>query len=175
MRFALSKDTYLHKQQNISHAERMKNLKILVQRPEVRSSANLDDLREAHEAQEPPPSSETSTQVETELCLDNWPPEPYEHLALKTDSGWKVAEFVRVEDKDHVVLRLLSQIQVRGYQQVSLWEDSNTEEEVVSNACILPIRPETEVVQSLSILRRHQRKIVIQVGYPEYIESLNTL
>ena len=43
MRFSVSKDCYLYRQRGISNELRVKNLRILVQRPDA--SATIDDLR----------------------------------------------------------------------------------------------------------------------------------
>ena len=48
LRFALTKQCYLYKQQKISNEERVRDLKILVSRPDKRSSATLDDLRDVY-------------------------------------------------------------------------------------------------------------------------------
>ena len=45
LRFSVSKDCYLYRQRGISDELRVKNLCLLVQRPEARSSATIDDLR----------------------------------------------------------------------------------------------------------------------------------
>ena len=45
LRFSVSKDCYLYRQRGISNELRVKNLRILVQRPDARSSATIDDLR----------------------------------------------------------------------------------------------------------------------------------
>ena len=45
MRFSVSKDCYLYRQRGISNELWVKNLRILVQRPDARSSATIDDLR----------------------------------------------------------------------------------------------------------------------------------
>ena len=41
----MSKDCYLYRQRNISNELRIKNLRLLVQRPEAHSSATIYDLR----------------------------------------------------------------------------------------------------------------------------------
>ena len=43
----MSKDCYLYKQRDISNELRIKNLGLLVQRPEARSSATIEDLQNA--------------------------------------------------------------------------------------------------------------------------------
>ena len=43
----MSKDCYLYKQRGISNEFRIKNLRLLVQRPEARSSATIEDLQNA--------------------------------------------------------------------------------------------------------------------------------
>ena len=43
----MSKDCYLYKQRGISNELRIKNLRLLVQRPEARSSATIEDLQNA--------------------------------------------------------------------------------------------------------------------------------
>ena len=48
LRYSLSKGCYLYKQRKISNDERVKNLKILVKRREVSSTATLDDLRDIY-------------------------------------------------------------------------------------------------------------------------------
>ena len=47
LRFSVSKDCYLYRQRGISNELRIKNLRLLVQRPEARSSATIEDLRNA--------------------------------------------------------------------------------------------------------------------------------
>ena len=45
LRYSVSKDCYLYRQRGISNELRVKNLRLLVQRPEARSSATIEDLR----------------------------------------------------------------------------------------------------------------------------------
>ena len=45
--FSVSKDCYLYRQRGITNAERIANLRLLVQRPDPRSAATLDDLKNA--------------------------------------------------------------------------------------------------------------------------------
>ena len=46
LRFSVSKDCYLYRQHGISNDLRVKNLRLLVQRPDARSTANIEDLRQ---------------------------------------------------------------------------------------------------------------------------------
>ena len=46
LRYSVSKDCYLYKQRGISNDLRVKNLRPLVQRPDARSTANIEDLRQ---------------------------------------------------------------------------------------------------------------------------------
>ena len=46
LRFSVSKDCYLYRQRGISNDLRVKNLRLLVQRPDARSTANIEDLRQ---------------------------------------------------------------------------------------------------------------------------------
>ena len=45
LRFSVSKECYLYRQRGLSNEQRIKNLRLLVQRPDGRSSATMDDLR----------------------------------------------------------------------------------------------------------------------------------
>ena len=45
LRYSVSKDCYLYRQHGITNDQRIKNLRLLVQHPEARSSATIDDLR----------------------------------------------------------------------------------------------------------------------------------
>ena len=47
LRYSVSKDCYLYRQRGITNAERIANLRLLVQRPDPRSTATLDDLKNA--------------------------------------------------------------------------------------------------------------------------------
>ena len=44
--YSVSKDCYLYRQCGISNDLRVKNLRLLVQRPDARSTANIEDLRQ---------------------------------------------------------------------------------------------------------------------------------
>ena len=57
------------------------------------------------------------------------------------------------------------------YENASLWEDADNEI-LVSRENVLPIRPQTEIVASLSTCTRFRRWIVFRVANPEFIESL---
>ena len=46
LRFSVSKDCYLYRQRGISNDLRVKNLRLLVQRPDARSTANIEDLHQ---------------------------------------------------------------------------------------------------------------------------------
>ena len=46
LRYSVSKDCYLYRQCGISNDLRVKNLRLLVQRPDARSTANIEDLRQ---------------------------------------------------------------------------------------------------------------------------------
>ena len=45
VRFSLSKDCYLYRQRGITNEQRVTNLRLLVQRPDARSTATIEDLR----------------------------------------------------------------------------------------------------------------------------------
>ena len=57
LRFSISKDCYPYKQRGISNELRVKNLCLLVQRPDPRSSATMEDLRQAIGSTQPEASS----------------------------------------------------------------------------------------------------------------------
>ena len=67
LRFSVSKECYLYRQRGLSNKQRVKNLRLLVQRPDGRSSATMDDLRTVILEETPvttaPPSVETRTTV----------------------------------------------------------------------------------------------------------------
>ena len=46
LRFSVTKDCYLYRQRGICNDLRVKNLRPLVQRPDARSTANMEDLRQ---------------------------------------------------------------------------------------------------------------------------------
>ena len=48
LRYSLTKNCYLYKQRKITNQERISNLKVLVERPDKRSTATLDDLRDVY-------------------------------------------------------------------------------------------------------------------------------
>ena len=45
VRFSVSKDCYLYRQRGITNEQRVTNLRLLVQRPDARSTATIEDLR----------------------------------------------------------------------------------------------------------------------------------
>ena len=57
LRFSISKDCYLYKQRGISNELMVKNLRLLVQRPDPRSSATMEDLRQVIGSTQPEASS----------------------------------------------------------------------------------------------------------------------
>ena len=187
---ALTKNCYLYKQRKISNEERVKNLNILVGRPDKRSTATVDDLRAVYMKNECVTRNSNNTSEETMLdpsCAENqtntselqempadmsalithgpWPPQIYEHIAVKTKEGWSVGEVLSVDD-DQLSLRLFKKVCQTGYENYSLWQDVD-DERTVHRDCVLPIRPQTELVTPLCMLSRTRRWIVIQVGNPD--------
>ena len=103
-----------------------------------------------------------------------WPPSLFEHIAILTNEGWKIGEVTQVNDDNHVLLRCFKRILIDGYEEFSLWVDAD-KEIVVNKVNVLPIRPLTEIIPRLSTCTQRRRRIVIQVGNPEFIESLCTM
>ena len=90
---------------------------------------------------------------------------------MKEDDSWTLGEVVKMCDEGTVLLRVFKKVTVEGYEDYSLWQDE-VDERNVSKESVLPIRPETELVTALSTLSRYRRRIVVQVGNPEFIDSL---
>ena len=145
LRYALTKNCYLYKQRKISNDERIRNLRILVQRPDGRSTATLDDLRHVY-AKMMEGVSDNDVDIEDEIQtggnknqVDNrtgdniqkcptlpsmvlngpWPPQIYEHVAVKTEQAWKVGEVVELRGGDKVLLRLFKKVDLTGYEEFS--------------------------------------------------------
>ena len=139
LRYALTKNCYLYKQRKVSNDERVRNLKILVQRPDGRSTATLDDLRDVYEKMMEDVSDDEDVDIEedenhtgsSENQVDNrtgdnvqelptdfaslvshgpWPLQIYEHIAVQTEQAWKVGEVVELRGDDKVLLRLFKKV-----------------------------------------------------------------
>ena len=93
---------------------------------------------------------------------------------MKIDDSWSVAEVLEILDETNVQTRLFQKFSATGYESASLWQDVDNHVQVnIDN--VLPIRPQTELVTSLSTCTKMRRKIIFQVANPEFIESLCTL
>ena len=112
------------------------------------------------------------------LTLGPWPPAVGEHLATRTlMSRPKICEFLGFVTRSSVAE---GNLRVKIYQEftldvpnnLSLWQDSDCNEYIIEKESILPVRPQIEVVPSLSRKTRSGRQIVFQVENFDVIESI---
>ena len=95
----------------------------------------------------------------------------YEHLAVKDGDTWSLAEVIASTDNEKAKVTVFEKVHPDGYDGYSLWKDVG-DERTISRQSVLPIRPQTELVPALCSLSRSRRRIIVQVGNPEFIESM---
>jgi hypothetical protein len=181
LRFSLSNNSYLYKQRKITNDEKIKNLRILVRWPEAKSTATLDDLRHLYTTLSPPESAcekenesfiQPSENVHDLVANGPWPPIITDHLAVKTGEGWTIGEVSELKDSTAALLRLFERVEIPGFEQFSLWQDRDGDLIEVSKTSVLPARPLTDVVPSLSTMTKSRRKIIFQLENYMIIDSL---
>ena len=109
-----------------------------------------------------------------------WPPKVGEHLALHDSSkGPIICEFLEFLPEEHkdvsLRVRMFQKYFLNMPNNLSLWQDNDSDEYVVTKSQILPVRPQIELVPSLSRQTRSGRKMVFQVENMEVISSFTSL
>ena len=101
------------------------------------------------------------------LANGPWPPKPGEHLALRLvdKNTIQICEFVSDYHNDGKTLEVLlyDQYYLDVPNSLSLWQFSEKDRNLITKEEVLPVRPQIELVPSLSCSTRSGRKMVFQV------------
>ena len=90
-----------------------------------------------------------------------WPPKIGEHLAILYENGVQIGEVVgsdgnsyeKIETpypNDEVTIKLYSKYMLEIHSNLSLWQDVDSKTLIVDRANVMQVRPQIEVVPSLS-------------------------
>ena len=99
-----------------------------------------------------------------------WPPAGGEHLAILDGSNFKIGEFVESLGDNQLEVKIYKPYTLDIPNNMSLWQDCD-DKYTVNRNMILPVRPQIEVVPSLSRMTRSGRRMVFQVENHEVIKS----
>ena len=117
------------------------------------------------------------------LSSGPWPPQIGEHLAVlrlrNSQSNIKICEFLGFVPG--LPLHISENLKVKVYEEytldipnnLSLWQDNDNSEYLIERVSILPVRPQIEVVPSLSRMTRSGKKMIFQVENFDIIESIS--
>ena len=95
-----------------------------------------------------------------------WPPKAGQHLAVQFYDGTKVCEVADIptsEEMLEVEVIVFDQFTLDIDHNMSLWQMGGGETVTVLRDSVLPVRPQVEVVPSLSRMTRSGRRVVVQV------------
>ena len=119
----------------------------------------------------------------TDLLLSGpWPPVVGEHLAVKTQEDGhptpKICEFLGFvpgipKEAGNVRVKVYNQYFLNVPTNLALWQDNDSTEFIIEKSNVLPVRPQIEVVPSLSRMTRSGRQIVFQVENFEVIQCIS--
>ena len=169
LRYSVAQGCYLYRQCGITNEVCIKNLHLLVQRPDARSSAMLDDLHDVHsivtqqddsaspsvDTQQDDSASSSSSVIENIpdfVSHHPWPPTVGEYLAVILEEGLNIVEVVKHQGNVLVSCHFLKKYEIEGYDNLSLWIDSDADPVSVEKSAVLPVRPIIELVPSLSTM-----------------------
>ena len=79
-----------------------------------------------------------------------WPPELGEYLAVQSVDGLKICEVVEIISTKEVEANIFSQFQLDSHVNLSLWQSSRLNTLTVEKQSVLPVRPQVDIVPSLS-------------------------
>ena len=102
-----------------------------------------------------------------------WPPELGEYLAVQSVDGLKICEVVEIISTKEVEANIFSQFQLDSHVNLSLWQSSRLNTLTVEKQSVLPVRPQVDIVPSLSRRTRSGRNIVLQVENIDVITAMN--
>lgn len=172
LRLSLTKDCYLFRQRNLTNEQRIANLRLLVKRPEAKSSATLSDIKTAYNLPIEPSSEERTapdtqstsvddTNLSSILCHGLWPPQLHEHLAIRNGSCFSIIECIKNDDV--ICCKLLRKYDLLDAEQLHLYCDTNEEAFEIEIASVFPVRPILDIVPSMSTLTRSRGKLIYQL------------
>ena len=102
-----------------------------------------------------------------------WPPKTGEHLVfLYQGTNFKIGEFVNSLEENQLEVKIYQPYTLDVPNNLSLWQDCDDNNYIVSRQMVLPVRPQIEVVPSLSRMTRSGRRMVFPVENNAVIESL---
>ena len=109
-----------------------------------------------------------------------WPPAVGEHLAIKYRFDQiKIGEFVgfcaALPTNENLEVRIFKKFSLDVPNNLSLWQDSDDNKYIIDKDCVLPARPQVEVVPSLSPMTRSGRQTVFQVENFELLKAIVTI
>ena len=93
-----------------------------------------------------------------------------EHLAVQFEDGLKICEVITQDEAVECVI--FTQYTLDIDCNLSLWQSLDSSSTYVKKQSVLPVRPQVEVVPSLSKRTRSGRKIVLQVENIDVIASM---
>ena len=89
----------------------------------------------------------------------------------------QICEFLGLEKKlpisgdENVKVKIYEKYTLNVPNNLSLWQDSDCTKYLIAKESILPVRPQIELVPSLSRITRSGRQMVFQVENIDVIES----
>ena len=102
-----------------------------------------------------------------------WPPKAGEHLAVQFYDGVKVCEVAKVSTSGELVdVIIFDPFTLDINHNMSLWQMGGGETVNIMRDTVLPVRPQVEVVPSLSRMTRSGRRVVVQVENFDVISSM---
>ena len=109
-----------------------------------------------------------------------WPPAVGEHLAISYRLDQiKIGEFVGFCDgvpaNENLQVRIYKKYSLDVPNNMSLWQDCDDNKYIIDRESVLPVRPQVEVVPSLSRMTRSGRQMVFQVENFELMKALVTI
>ena len=102
-----------------------------------------------------------------------WPPKAGQHLAVQFYDGTKVCEVPEISTSGEMVeVIVFDQFTLDIDHNMSLWQMGGVEIVTVLGDSMLLVRPQVEVVPSLSRMTRSGRRVVVQVENFDVISSM---
>ena len=106
-----------------------------------------------------------------------WPPAIGEHLAIKRRLlPIAIGEFTGfaagLPEDQNLEVKIYQRYQIDHGKSLLMWQDGDDNSYIIEKCCVLPVRPQLEVVPSLSRTTRSGRRITFQVHNWDVIQTL---